>query len=384
MSADYYEILGVDRNASGEEIKKAYRRLARQLHPDVNPDPATQDRFKVVTAAYDVLSDPRKREVYDLGGDPLGGAGMAPGGFGPGFSFTDIMDAFFGQTTGRGPRSRSRRGQDALLRLEIELADAAFGTTRDLTVDTAVVCGTCHGTGARADSEPVQCQTCRGRGEIQQVQRSFLGDIRTARPCPTCRGFGTVIPNPCAECSGDGRVRARRTITVKIPAGVDSGTRVQLAGEGEVGPGGGPAGDLYVEVDVARHEFFVRHGDDLVCQVSVPMAAAALGTSLDLPTLEADTGAPDVDATVPLELRAGTQSGERSIVPGRGVPRLRGPGRGDLVVDVHVETPTRLDGEQEELLRRLAELRGEEHPNGSVNGVHKGVFGRLRDAFGPR
>jgi molecular chaperone DnaJ len=381
MSPDYYELLGVDRNASTEEIKKAYRRAARKLHPDVNPDPHTHEQFKAVTAAYEVLSDPQKRELYDMGADPLT-AGRAGGGFGAGFSFTDIMDAFFGQTGNRGPRPRMRRGQDALLRLDVDLAEAAFGTTRELTVDTAVVCTACQGAGTTDEQGPVTCETCRGRGEVQQVQRSFLGEIRTARPCPTCRGFGTVIPNPCDECSGDGRVRARRSITVKIPSGVDTGTRVKLSGQGEVGPGGGPAGDLYVEVDVARHKFFERHNDDLLCEVTVPMTAAALGTQVQLPTLEADTGASDVDSTVPLTIKAGTQSGERSVLRGFGVPRLHGTGRGDLLVTVVVETPTRLDPEQEELLRKLAAMRGEEHPTGKVVSTSKGVFGRLRDAFG--
>jgi len=381
MSPDYYEILGVERSATPEEIKKAYRRLARQLHPDVNPDPRSEEQFKVVTAAYEVLSDPQKRQVHDLGGDPLSAAGTG-GGFGAGFSFTDIMDAFFGQTGTRGPRPRMRRGQDALIRLDIDLAEAAFGTSRELKVDTAVVCGTCHGSGAARGSQPVTCETCRGRGEVAQVQRSFLGEIRTARPCPACRGYGTVIPDPCDECSGDGRVRTRRALQIKIPSGVDTGTRVQLGGEGEVGPGGGPAGDLYVEVDVHPHEFFTRQGDDLVCDVTIPMTAAALGTHLDLPTLEGETGAPDVDATVPLEIPAGTQSGDQTVIRSRGVPRLRGIGRGDLVVRVVVETPTRLDRQEEELLRQLAALRGEERPTGQVSQPTKGMFGRLRGAFG--
>jgi molecular chaperone DnaJ len=381
MSPDYYELLGVDRNASTEEIKKAYRRVARKLHPDVNPDSGSHEQFKAVTAAYEVLSDPQKREMYDMGADPLSG-GRAGGGFGAGFSFTDIMDAFFGQSGSRGPRPRMRRGQDALLRLDVTLAEAAFGVARELTVDTAVVCTKCQGNGTTDRSGPVTCDTCRGRGEVQQVQRSFLGEIRTARPCPTCRGFGSVIPNPCDECSGDGRVRARRSITVKIPAGVDAGTRVKLSGQGEVGPGGGPAGDLYVEVDVERHRFFERHGDDLLCDVTIPMTAAALGTKVEIPTLEAESGAADVDPTVDLTIKAGSQSGERIRLRGFGVPRLHGTGRGDLVVTVVVETPTRLDPEQEELLRKLAAMRGEEHPTGKVIGPPKGVFGRLRDAFG--
>jgi molecular chaperone DnaJ len=214
------------------------------------------------------------------------------------------------------------------------------------------------------------------------TQRSFLGEIRTSRPCPTCRGFGTVIPDPCKECSGDGRVRSRRAVTVTVPAGVDSGTRIQLAGEGEVGPGGGPAGDLYVEVEVADHATFTRRGDDLQSTVTLPMTAAALGTEVSLPTLEADLGGDGVEASIPVQIKAGTQSGERIVVRGRGVPRLRGTGRGDLVVRVVVETPTKVDARQEALLRELAEARGEQRSNGVFSSQHKGVFGRLREAFG--
>lgn len=395
MSQDLYETLGVARDADSDEIKKAYRRLARKLHPDVNQDPETQDAFKDVTRAYEVLSDPEKRRMYDLGGDPFGGAG---GGFGAGqgFSFTDIMDAFFGGQgaggaagSGRGPRPRMRRGQDALVRIEIELADAAFGTTHELKVDTAVLCTTCHGDGAAPGSTPVTCETCHGHGEVNHVQRSFLGEIRTLRPCAACRGFGSIIPEPCRECSGDGRVRSRRTLTVKIPPGVDTGTRVQLAEQGEVGSGGGPAGDLYVEIHVADHPIFTRHGNDLLCTVTVPMTAAALGTTISLPTLEADlvSGADSesgVETSLPVDIRAGTQSGAEMVLNGRGVPSLRGTGRGDLIVRIVVETPTRLDEQQEELLRELAALRHEEAPHGQMEAAHKSVFDRLRDAFGPR
>ncbi|MCW2866373.1 MAG: dnaJ 3 [Marmoricola sp.] len=390
MSQDLYAILGVSREAEPDEIKKAYRRLARQLHPDVNPDPETQERFKEVSMAYEVLSDAEKRRMYDLGGDPFGrGGGGGGAGQGAGFSFTDIMDAFFGGAgpggggQGRGPRPRTRRGQDALVRLEVELAEAAFGVTRELRVDTAVLCTTCQGSGAAAGSRPVTCETCHGRGEVQQVQRSFLGEVRTLRPCAACRGYGEIIPEPCRECSGDGRVRARRDITVKIPAGVDTGTRVQLAGEGEVGPGGGPAGDLYVEIHVAAHEVFHRDGTDLRCHVTVPMTAAALGTQIQLPTLEADVAEADSDVELWLDvdIRPGTQSGTEQVLRGRGVPHLRSQVRGDLVVTIDVETPGRLDARQEELLRELAALRHEESPDGTIQTPHKGVFGRLRDAF---
>jgi molecular chaperone DnaJ len=376
---DLYDLLGVSRDADADSIKKAYRRLARQLHPDVNPDPATQERFKEISRAYEILSDPQKRAVYDRGGDAFGGAG----GFGAGFSFTDIMDAFFGGqggpgAQGRGPRPRVHRGQDALIRMEVSLAEAAFGVSRELKVDTAVVCTTCQGEGTAPGTHPITCETCRGSGEVAHVQRSFLGEIRTLRPCSACRGYGTLIPDPCRECSGEGRVRARRSITVKIPAGVDHGTRVQLAGQGEVGAGGGPPGDLYVEVLVAQHPVFTRDGTTLHCTVSVPMTAAALGTTLTLPTLEADTesgAGSGVETSFELEIRAGTQSGSAHTLRGRGVPGLRG-GRGDLVVTVVVDTPTRLDPRQEELLRELAELEHE-----TVSPRRKSFFEKLRDYF---
>ncbi|MGZ4475310.1 MAG: molecular chaperone DnaJ [Nocardioides sp.] len=384
---DPYELLGVDRDADDATIKKAYRKLARQYHPDVNPDPAAQDRFKEVSHAYEILSDPQKRAAFDRGGDPFGGGFGAAG---QGFSFTDIMDAFFGgggqggTASGRGPRPRTRRGQDALIRLDIDLAEAAFGVTRELKVDTAVLCDTCHGAGAAAGTQPKVCETCRGAGEVAHVQRSFLGEIRTLRPCAACRGFGSIIADPCRDCGGDGRVRSRRTLTVKIPAGVDTGTRVQLTEQGEVGPGGGPAGDLYVEIEVARHETFTRHGNDLHCTVTIPMTAAALGTTMTLPTLEADL--PEEDTADPaarsfeLEIKPGTQSGAEQVLRERGVPGLRG-GRGNLVVTIQVETPTKLDAAQEELLRQIATLRGEEQPEGHMRASTKGVFGRFRDAF---
>ena len=391
MSQDLYALLGVPRDADGDTIKKAYRKLARQLHPDVNPDPATQERFKEVSHAYEVLSDPQKRRQYDLGGDPFAGS---PGGFGQGagFSFTDIMDAFFGGQAGptaggRGPKPRRRRGQDALIRLDVELAEAAFGVAREIKVDTAVLCETCHGEGTAAGTRPVTCETCHGQGEVAHVQRSFLGEIRTLRPCAACRGFGSIIPEPCRECAGDGRVRSRRTLTVKIPPGVDTGTRVQLTGQGEVGPGGGPAGDLYVEIRVAPHPTFERHGSDLHCAVTVPMTAAALGTTLTVPTLEADVVRDragtdsELETGFPLEIRPGTQSGTQQVLRGRGVPGLRGTGRGDLVVTIVVETPSRLDGRQTELLQELARLRGEASPDGKARTGDKTVFGRLRDAF---
>ncbi|HEU5033156.1 MAG TPA: molecular chaperone DnaJ [Mycobacteriales bacterium] len=376
---DYYAILGVPRNASADEIKKAYRRLARELHPDLNPSPEAQERFKEVTAAYEVLSDPQKREIVDLGGDPLapGGGGAGAGGFG---GFADIMDAFFGgmgAPGGRGPRSRIRPGADALVHVELDLSETAFGTARELTLDTAVLCARCQGAGTAAGTHPETCQTCGGRGEVQSVQRSFLGQLVTSRPCPECGGVGSRIRHPCQDCAGEGRVRARRTITVKVPAGVEDGMRLRLSGEGEVGPGGGPPGDLYVEIRERAHPVFTRDGDDLHCEVQLPMTAAALGTTVALETL---------DGPETLTVRPGTQGGSVLTLRGRGVPHLsRGVGRGDLHVHLEVETPDKLDDEQERLLRELARLRGEEKPeftvtsvNGAANG---GLFSRLRDAF---
>ncbi|MCW2829506.1 MAG: molecular chaperone DnaJ [Aeromicrobium sp.] len=382
MAQDYYATLGVGREATPEEIKKAYRKLARQLHPDVNDAPDASDRFKEVTVAYEVLSDPKKRSTYDRGGDPLSSGGG--GGFsGQGFNFEDVMDAFFGGNGGnRGPRSRVQRGQDALLRLNLDLAEAAFGVTHEIKVDTAVTCEVCDGSGAAGGSQPETCRTCHGHGDVQHVQRSLLGDIRTSRPCPTCHGFGSIIPDPCHECEGEGRVRSRRSISVTIPAGVDQGTRIQLSGEGEVGRGGGPAGDIYLEVNVARHPTFQRSGDTLVCQVRVPMTAAALGAHLDLPTLEADLPETDeADRLVEFDVAPGTQSGDTLTIKGQGVPRLRGPGRGDLKVQVVVETPSRLDDEQRELLAKLAALRDEERPASMSAHHQKGVFGKIKDAF---
>lgn len=375
---DYYRILGVPRNATADEIKKAYRKLARELHPDLNPSPEAQERFKEVTAAYEVLSDPQKREIVDLGGDPLASGAAGAGAAGPFAGFADIMDAFFGGATmgGRGPRSRIRPGADALVHLDLDLSETAFGVSRELTLDTAVMCSRCHGAGTAAGTHPETCQTCNGRGEVQSVQRSFLGQLVTSRACPECGGVGTRIRNPCPDCAGEGRVRARRNITVKVPAGVEDGMRLRLSGEGEVGPGGGPPGDLYVEIRENRHPVFTREGDDLHCRVALPMTAAALGTTVKFDTL---------DGPESLSVKPGTQAGSVVTLRGRGVPHLsRGVGRGDLHVHLDVETPGQLDPEQERLLRELAKLRGEESADYTVTraeAANGGLFSRLRDAF---
>jgi molecular chaperone DnaJ len=375
-SRDYYAILGVGRDATSEEIKRAYRKLARELHPDINPDPVAQERFKEVTAVYEVLSDPERRRIVDLGGDPLapggGGGGAGAGSPFSGFgSFGDVFEAFFPGGGGtRGPRSRVRQGADALLRIELTLPETAFGVRREIAVDTAIVCATCGGNGCAVGTSPRTCATCGGSGEIQSVQRSFLGQVMTTRACSACAGTGQQIPSPCPTCAAEGRVRARRTITVDVPAGIEDGMRIRLTGQSEVGPGGGPAGDLYIEVSELQHETFTREGADLHCTVALPMTSAALGTDMVLTTL---------DDEEKLEIRAGTQTGQVLTLRGKGVPRLRSSTRGDLHVHVEVRTPTKLDDEQERLLREFALLRNEEVSVGSVRG---GLFAKMRDALG--
>jgi molecular chaperone DnaJ len=376
---NHYAVLGVRRDATKEEIRRAYRRKARELHPDVNPDPAAQERIQEVNTAYDVLSDPGKRETYDMGGDPLSASGGASGSPFAGFGgLGDVFEAFFGggagpgAQAGAGQRSRVRAGADALIRLDLDLDETAFGTDKDIEVDTAGVCPSCDGEGTAAGTRPETCGTCHGRGEVRSVQRTFLGQVVTARPCHTCGGTGTVIPRPCPECAGEGRVRTRRSLTVQVPAGVADGTHLRLTGEGEVGPGGGPSGDLYVEIRERPHPVFTRDGFDLHCNVTLPMTGAALGTHVVVPTLDGDED---------VELRAGTQSGSTQTVRGRGVTKLRSSGRGDLHVHVTVATPTRLDAEQERLLRELATLREEDRPEVEVTSTGGGLFSRLRDAF---
>jgi molecular chaperone DnaJ len=379
VAKDYYGILGVSRDASADDIKRAYRKLARQYHPDINPEPSAQERFKEINAAYEVLSDDQKRQIVDLGGDPLapgGGGGPGGPGGGPFVGFQDIMDAFFGTAgASRGPRPRTRPGADAILPLPLELHETAFGVEAPITVDTAVACQTCQGAGTAAGTHVATCEVCGGRGEVQSVQRTFLGQVVSSRPCSACGGFGTVIPNPCPTCAGDGRVRTRRTLTVKIPAGVEDQMRIRLAGQGEVGPGGGPPGDLFLEVVQRPHAIFERQGDDLHCTLTIPMVAAALGATVSVESLD---GPSDVD------IRPGTQSGQVIPLYGLGVKHLNGTGRGDLIIHVTVETPSRLDPEQEKLLRELAKLRGEESPPGKFQPGQQGFFSRLRDAFNGR
>ena len=372
-NTDHYSILGVDRDASFDEIKKVYRKLAREYHPDVNSDPSAGEKFKEITTAYEVLSDPDKRQRYDLGGDPFSNGGFGGGGFG----FGDIMDAFFGGgTSQRGPRTRTRSGQDALIRVEVDLAEACFGCNRELSVETAILCEKCSGSGSANGGKPKICDVCKGRGEVQQVTRSIIGQVMTSRPCAACQGYGSVITNPCPECAGEGRVRSKKVLNVEIPAGVETGNRIQMSGAGEVGPGGGPAGDLYIEIIERPHEFLIRDANTLHMSIEVPMTSAALGSDVVVPTLDGEKS---------MHIKPGTMSGQTVTLKDLGMTKLRGHGRGDLIVHVEVTTPTKVDKEQADLLNKLAKLRDEKldqvlvHKNSEPSS--KGFFGRMRDAF---
>jgi molecular chaperone DnaJ len=378
VARDYYRLLGVSKNASDAEIKRAYRKLARELHPDINPDEAAQAKFKEISVAYEVLSDPDKRRIVDMGGDPLenAAAGNGFGGFGGFGGLGDVFEAFFGGgTTSRGPVGRVRPGSDALLTIRLTLDECAAGVTKQVTVDTAVLCDRCHGRGTNGDSQPSTCDTCGGRGEVQTVQRSLLGQVMTSRPCPTCRGVGEVILDPCYQCGGDGRVRSRREISVKIPVGVGNGMRIRLAAQGEVGPGGGPAGDLYVEVHEQPHDVFQRDGDDLHCTISVPMVDAALGTTVTIDAI--------LDGLTEITIPPGTQPGSVTTLRGHGMPHLRSGARGDLHVHVDVVVPERLDHRDAELLREFKSRRSRDMAE--VRSAHaagaSGLFSRLRETF---
>jgi molecular chaperone DnaJ len=372
MSADYYDLLGVPRTASAEEIKKAYRKRARELHPDANPgDARAEEQFKEVSRAYEVLGDPDQRARYDrFGAAGVGGAGGGGGDmFGGGLG--DIFDAFFGgggsPFGGRGGQAGPPRGQDLEVVADISFEQAVFGATIPVVARTAVRCDDCGGSGAGSGTQPVTCSECNGRGQVQRVRQSLLGQMVTASPCPRCQGIGKIIATPCATCNADGRVVTEKTYQVDVPAGVDTGATLRLSGRGAVGPRGGSAGDLYVHLRVAAHEHFVRDGDDVVAVLPISIAQASLGTSVPLATLDGDEV-----ITIP----AGTQHGKEIVFRQRGAHRLQGRGRGDLRVRVEVAVPTRLSEFESELLRKFAESRGE-----AVGSADKGLFARLKSAL---
>ncbi|MGP9843545.1 molecular chaperone DnaJ [Brachybacterium sp. 107] len=376
MNDDYYELLGVSRDASTEEIKKAYRKLARTLHPDVNPDPEASERFKKVSQAYETLSNADKRRQYDMGGGPGMGGGGGFGGFGggAGFDVNDIFDMFAGATGMRGrnqgPVPRQRRGGDVLRRVKIDLRDVVFGTEKEVSFRTAVLCEHCHGACSEPGTSPTRCTACNGSGHVQRVAQSLLGQMVTMAPCPTCEGHGDVIETPCTGCSGHGRTPSERSVTVRIPSGVENGTRIQLRGEGETGEAGGPSGDLFVELAVAEHEMFVRDGEDLVITMAVPMTSAALGATIPLETF---------DGTQEIDVKPGAQPGDEITLKGLGVTPLRRERRGDVRVVLDVAVPTTLSDEERELLQQFADLRGDETTRRKGHGPFAKLRDRLRD-----
>ena len=362
--ADHYEVLGVGRDASAEELKRSYRRLAREHHPDANHgDPQAEETFKEVQRAYEVLSDPQKRRNYDTFGDERPG----PGGFGDMGGISDLFASFFGggmggATARRGPN----RGADVLAEVDLTLEEAAEGVQREVEVTTLVECSECHGSRAAEGTFPTRCTDCGGSGEVRHMQRTIFGNVMTATPCTRCQGSGEEIQSPCPGCSGQGRVRSTEVLGVRIPPGVDDAAQLRVTGRGEAGMRGGRSGDLYVAINVAAHEVFRRAGDDLACEVNVPMTIAALGGTIEIPTLDDPEEA---------QIKPGTQSGEVLRFRGKGMPRLDGHGRGLLVVLLKVETPTDLDDEQRALLAKIAELRAE------AAGDDRTLFDKLKRAF---
>jgi molecular chaperone DnaJ len=373
---DYYEVLGVNKSASEDELKKAYRKLARKYHPDVNRDnpKEAEEKFKEINEAYEVLSDANKRARYDQ----LGHAAFEPGAGGPGAGgfqgdfggFSDIFDMFFGQSGfgGRRPQHGPEQGADLRYDLEITFEQAAFGHEVEIEVPRTEECGTCHGSGAAPGTKAETCSKCKGTGQVQYVQNTPFGRMVNVGACDQCRGAGKIIEKPCHVCRGTGTVRGRHKIQVKIPQGVDNGSRLRVSGKGEAGQRGGPAGDLYVYLFIKEHTLFTREGYDVLCEVPISFVQATLGAEVDVPTL---------DGKVKLTVPEGTQSGTVFRLREKGVPRLHGRGRGDQHVRVKVITPQKLNDKQKELLRDFAVAGGDQ-----VYGEEKSWFKKMKDVFG--
>lgn len=383
---DYYEVLGVEKTATEDELKKAYRKLARQYHPDVNPgDKEAEEKFKEINEAYEVLSDATKREQYDrFGHNGPGGFGGA-GGFNAGDfgGMNDIFDMFFGGAGGFGGQQRGpRKGADLRYDLTIDFEEAVFGTEKTITIPKWENCNTCHGTGAKAGTSPTTCPRCNGTGQIFTVQRTPFGQMQTAKVCPECGGKGTIIKDPCPDCGGKGKKRVQKKIEVKVPAGVDVGSRLRMAGEGDPGEQGAPSGDLYIYIDVRPHAVFQRDEDDIYMEQEINFAQAALGADIQVQTLE---------GYVTLTIPAGVQSGAKFRMKGKGVRSVRGYGKGDQYVTVRVATPKNLTAEQKDLLQKLGATFAEQEPKTNVGDSgkqndnkkeekSKGFFGKMKDA----
>ena len=366
---DYYEVLGAKKGASAEELKKAYRQKAKELHPDRNSDnPNAEAQFKEVNEAYDVLKDPDKKAAYDRYGHAafeggMGGGGGPRGGFNGGqgdfaSAFSDVFEDLFGDFMGRGgggngPRSRAQRGSDLRYNLRVSLDEAFTGVQKTINVPTSIACDACRGSGAEGGAEPVTCPTCSGIGKVRAQQGFFTVE----RTCPTCSGAGQIVKNPCKSCHGHGRVEKERALSVNIPAGVETGTRIRLAGEGEAGLRGGPTGDLYIFIEVKEHPIFQRDGVHLFCRVPISFATAALGGEVEVPTIDG--------GKAKVKVPAGSQTGKQMRLRGKGMPALRGAGVGDMLLELAVETPVNLTSRQKELLREFEALSEENNPEGS-------------------
>lgn len=375
---DFYEVLGIQKGASEDEIKKAYRKMARKHHPDLNKEDAeaAAEKMKEVNEAYEILSDSGKRQQYDQFGhdafDPSAGAGGFGGGFGGGgFSgfggFEDIFDMFGGGGRRRNPNG-PERGDDLRYDLELSFEEAAFGVTKNINLSRLETCDTCHGSGAAEGTHPETCPNCQGSGQVQQQVNTPFGRMMNVVACQRCGGTGQIITNPCPTCKGKKRVRKTRTLEVKVPAGVDDGARLRMSGEGESGLRGGPGGDLYVYLHVRSHPLFERDGNDVWCEVPLPMVKATLGAEIEVPTL---------DGKVSLKIPEGTQTGKVFRLKEKGIPRLQGRGRGDQYVRVKVITPTKLDSTQRELLEKFAEATGTK-----VSSEEKSFLKQMKDALG--
>lgn len=373
---DYYEVLGVSRTASDDEIRKAFRKLARKYHPDVNRDDpkAAEEKFKEINEAYEVLSNPERRAQYDQFGHAAFDAsqGAGGGGFSGAGGFGDIFDMFFGQSGfGFGGGSRPagpEKGADLRYDMEITFEQAAFGVESEVQVPRTEECQACHGSGAAPGTHPETCPQCRGTGQVQVTQNTPFGRMVNVRPCDRCRGEGKIVKTPCKECQGQGRVRVKRKIKVKIPAGVDNGSRLRVPHEGEAGYRGGPAGDLYVYIFVKPHKLFTREGSEVICEVPVSFVQAALGDEIEVPTL---------DGKVKMNIAEGTQSGTIYRLKDKGIPHLRGHGRGDQHVKIKVVTPQKLTQRQRELLQEFAKASGE-----NITPEQKNFFKKVKDVFG--
>lgn len=374
---DYYEVLGINRSATTEEIKKSFRAKARLLHPDVNKAADAEAQFKEVSEAYEVLIDTDKRAAYDRFGHAAvsGGGGMGADPFAGFGGFSDIFETFFTSAAAGGmgstaTRRRPQRGSHLAYRLSIEFEEAIFGVEKEVEIPRLATCPNCNGSGAEPGTQSQTCPNCNGKGEVRRSQQSIFGQFVSVVPCDRCHGEGKIVTTPCTVCKGEGRVHETRKLAVKIPAGIDDGSQIRLAGEGEAGPHGAPAGDLYIEVNVKPHKLFKRDGNDILLELNINMAQAALGADIQVPTVDG--------STTPLSVSPGTQNSKVFRVKGMGVPYLRGSGRGDMLVQTNVQIPTNLSEEQKRLLRELSKTLGEAAPEPQ----EKGFLGKIKDAFG--